>query len=270
MRSWTGRLFFACLVAVFVLSAPLGAQQRPLRTEDPRLIPEGRLVTETGFGYFDQTPFPIQGIEGDLLSLIDGGFHIGLGSRAEFQITGVLRNYLWVRDGGEGRRNDWGDGLISTKIAIVKESGRLPDISFRPTVLLPNASNESLGKDGTDFFASLLVGKSVGNAYVFGNFGIGILDDAVRAAAQQDVIVYGLAALVPFHNRFRLAFEINGLENPQSNPTPGGEDRSQTRFGIQLDALGMRWDVAATAGLTDVEHRAGVVFGFTKEFTLWR
>lgn len=270
MRSWFRTLSPACVLAVCVFTVPLGAQQRPLLTEDPRLIPEGRLVTETGFGYFDQTPFPIQGIEGDLLSLIDGGFHVGLGSRAEFQITGVLRNYLWVREGGTSRRNDWGDGLISTKIAIVKETASLPAISFRPTVLLPNASNESLGKDGTDFFASLLVGKSVGRAYVFGNFGVGILDDAVRAAAQQDVMVYGLAGLVPLSDRFRLAFEINGLENPQSNPTPGGEDRTQTRFGFQLDALGMRWDLAATAGLTDFDHRAGVVFGFTKEFTLWR
>ncbi len=259
------------LTFLFVLVAvPVSAQQRPLLTEDPRLIPEGQLVTETGFGYFNRARFPVNGVGGNLLSILDGGFHFGLGSRAEFQITGTIRNYLWVKEGGTGQRNDWGDGLLSTKIAIVKESGKLPDITFRPTILLPNSSNESIGKDGTDFFGSLLIGKSVGGAYIFGSIGLGILDDAVRVSAQQDVLTYGIAAIAPVTNSLNIALEVNGLENPQSNPTPGGEDRAQARFGIQLDALGMRWDLGATAGLTDLDHRVGVVFGFTKEITLWR
>jgi len=60
------------------------------------------------------------------------------------------------------------------------------------------------------------------------------------------------------------------LENPQENPTPGGEDRGQVRLGLQLRAAGFRWDAAATAGLTRLDPRAGVVFGVSKEFGLWK
>ena len=190
---------------------------------------------------------------------------------AEFQITGTLHNFLWVDEGGTGRRNDWGDGVIATKIALLTESGARPDLSFQPSIVLPNASNESgLGTDGTHFFGKVLVGKSVGPAYVFGNIGLGILDDAVRAAAQQDVLLYGLAAIVPVTGSASLAFEVNGLENPQSFPTLGGEDRGEVRIGVQWQALGLEWDIAGTAGLTDLDHRVGVVFGFTDRFTLWR
>ena len=258
-------VFFAVLIPVNLV-----AQQRPLLTEDPRLIPEGTVVLENGLGYFERARFPVSGLGGDQLSALTGGVHFGLGSRAEFQMTGTLHNFLWVTEGGTGRRNDWGDGVISTKIAIVTESGSLPDISFQPSIVLPNASNESgLGTDGTHFLGKVLIGKSAGPAYVFGNIGLGILDDAVRAAAQQDVLLYGLAAIIPVSGSTSLAFEVNGLENFQSFPTLGGEDRAQARIGFRWQALGMDWDVGATAGLTDLDHRVGVVFGTTHSFTLW-
>jgi hypothetical protein len=263
--SWS--ICVACLVLV---AAPALAQQRPLLTEDPRLIPEGQMALENGIGYFNRARFPVSGLGGNLLSILEGGAHFGFG-RAEFQMRGTLRNNLWVTEGGTGLRDDWGDGEVSTKIALVTELGRRPDVTFQAAVVLPNASNEDgLGTDGTNFFAKLLFGKSAGPAYFFGNLGLGILDDAERAAAQQDVLTYGLATIIDLSPRVRLAAEINGLTNPQSNPTLGGEDRAQTRFGIQWDVFGMAWDAGVTAGLTDLDHRVGFVFGTTKRFTLWQ
>ena len=266
------RGFFGLTVCVaFLIPASVIAQQRPLLTEDPRLIPEGDLVLENGLGYFERARFPVSGLGGNQLSMLTGGVHFGLGSRAEFQVTGTLHNFLWVNEGGSGRRNDWGDGVIATKIAILTESGSLPDISFQPSFVLPNASNESgLGTDGNHFLGKVLIGKSLGPTYVFGNIGLGILDDAIRAAAQQDVLLYGLAVIVPVSSSTSLAFEVNGRENPQSFPTLGGEDRAQARFGFRWQALGMGWDVGATAGLTRLDHRIGVVFGTTHSFVLWR
>ena len=259
-----------CLIGCLAMSEALAAQQRPLLTEDPRLIPEGEMALENGIGYFNRARFPVTGLGGNQLSILDGGAHFGFG-RAEFQMRGTLRNNLWVKEGGTGLRADWGDGEISTKIALLAESGRRPDVSFQPTVVLPNASNEDgLGTDGTHFFAKILIGKSVGPAYFFGNIGLGILDDAERAAAQQDVMTYGLAAIVSVSSRVQVAGEINGLTNPQSNPSLGGEDRAQTRFGIRWQALDMDWDVGVTAGLTNLDHRVGFVFGITKRFTLWQ
>lgn len=267
-----------CLKAAIWLSGALvavlpttgaAAQQRPLRTEDPRLIPEGAMELESGIGYFHRARFPVTGLGGNQLAIWDGGAHFGFG-KAEFQMRGTLRNNVWLTEGGDGLRADWGDGEISTKIALLGESGRRPDVSFRPTIVLPNASNEDgLGTDGTHFFAEILVGKSAGRAYVFGNVGLGILDDAERAAAQQDVLTWGVATIVTVSPRLRLAAEIRGLTNPQSNPTRGGEDRGQARFGVGWDALGLEWDAGVTAGLTEVDHRAGFVFGTTKRFTLW-
>lgn len=265
----TARLGIALVMACLWGGAG-AAQQRPLLTEDPRLVPEGAMELESGIGYFNRARFPVTGIGGNQLSILDGGVHFGFG-KAEFQMRGTLRNNVWLTEGGDGLRADWGDGQIATKIALLTESGHRPDVSFQPVVVLPNASNEDgLGTDGTHFFAKILVGKSAGPAYVFGNVGLGILDDAERPAAQQDVMTYGLAAIVSVSDRLRVAAEINGLTNPQSNPTLGGEDRAQARFGFQWDALGMRWDAGVTSGLTDVDHRVGFVFGTTRRFALWR
>ena len=88
--------------------------------------------------------------------------------------------------------------------------------------------------------------------------------------SQQDVLTYGLAAAIPIGPRFNLMSEWNGQENAQNFPSPGGEDRGQVRLGFQVRAGGVRWDAAAVAGLTRRDPRAGVVFGVTKEFSLWK
>ena len=56
----------------------------------------------------------------------------------------------------------------------------------------------------------------------------------------------------------------------QDFPSPGGEDRSQIRLGFQVRAGGIRWDAAALGGLTRRDPHAGLVFGLTKEFILWK
>jgi hypothetical protein len=266
-----------CLAVLWILSGtslstvPLDAQQRPLVTEDPRIIPDGAIQTEAGFAYLNRARFPVSGLGGDQYSLWVNGLHVSLGSRAEFQLQGVLHNLVKVTEGGTGWRNDWGDFSLSTKMRILPETSKSPIISFRPTIVLPNTNNDKgLGTDGTHFFGALLIGKTFGPAFFFGNFGLGILDDAVRPAAQQDVFTYGIAVLAPLHPRLTFAGEWNGIENPQENPTPGGEDRAQVRLGLQLRAAGVRWDAGATVGLTRLDPRAGVVFGLTKEFQLWK
>ncbi len=261
------------VLVVFLSLFPLAAfaQQRPLVTEDPRLVTEGSVVTELGFGYFNRARFPLSGLGGNEFSAFVTGLNFGLGARSEFQMNWVGQNFLQVKENGTGRRNDWGDLALSTKIRILDEKGSRPIISFRPTVVLPNSSQtKGIGTDGTHFFGSLLFGKTLGRMFVFGNAGLGILDDAVRAGAQQDVLTYGVAAVLPIGSRFSLLSEWNGQENAQEHPTPGGEDRGQVRLGFQLRAGGIRWDAAATAGLARLDPQAGVVFGLTKEFGLWK
>ena len=259
------------LAALTIALAPASgsAQQRPLLTEDPRLVPDGVLLLENGLGYFDRARFPVSGIEGNLVAILTGGLHIGMG-RAQFQAWGTLQNVVWIEEGGSRRTSDWGDGTLATKFSITTESGRRPDVSFQTAVVLPNASNESgLGKDGTDFIANVLVGKTVGAGYLFGKVGIGLLDDAERAGAQQDVMTWGIAGVFPLVSGFRLAAEVAGVENPTANPTLGGEDRGEARIGTGWRMWGMDWDLAATAGLRDVDHRLGIVFGMTTRIGIW-
>jgi len=260
--------FFFILLVLF--SGTSFAQQRPLITEDPRLISDGSLVTELGFTYLDRARFPLSRLEGNELSAFDGGLNFGLGSRAEFQMRWVGQNFLWVRNNG-GRRNDFGDLSLSTKIRIIDEKGRRPIISFRPTIVLPNSNDaKGIGTNTTQFFGNILWGKTIGRAFVFGNIGLGILEDPVRLRSQQDVLTYGLAAVIPIGSRFNLVSEWNGQENAQEFPSPGGEDHGQIRLGLQFRAAGIRWDAAGLAGLTSRDPRAGIVFGLTKEFLLWK
>src|SRR5689334_4211358 len=107
---------FIFVFAALVVEAV--AQQRPLLTEDPRLIEEGSLVSELGFGYQHRARFPVSGLTGDLYSILTNGLHFGVGKRAEFQMTGTVHNYLRLANGA-GSRNDWGDLALSTKIKIV-------------------------------------------------------------------------------------------------------------------------------------------------------
>src|ERR1043165_8018923 len=113
-------ILISASVVLFALCPAAAAQQRPLLTEDPRLLAEGSLVTEAGFGYQHRARFPVSGLTGDLYSILTSGLHFGVGKRAEFQMTGTLHNYLRL-DNGAGSRNDWGDLAVSTKIKIVEE-----------------------------------------------------------------------------------------------------------------------------------------------------
>ena len=159
--------------------------------EDPRLISDGSLVTEFGFTYLDRARFPLSGLEGNELSAFDTGLNFGLGPRAEFQMRWIGQNFLRVSNNG-GRRNDWGDLSLSTKIRIVGEKGSLPIVSFRPTIVLPNSNDaKGIGTDTTQFFGNILLGKTVGRAFIFRN-AASILTDPVRLRSQQDVVTYGL------------------------------------------------------------------------------
>jgi hypothetical protein len=244
------------------------AQQRPLLTEDPRLVPNGAIVVESGFAFARRAQFPLSGLKGDEYSAFVNGFNFSLGPRAEFQINGVIQNFVKV---GNDWHNDVGDWSFSTKIRLVPETQVLPAITFRPTVVLPNSNDaRGIGTNTTNVFGNLLVGKSVGQGFVFGNVGIGILGDTIQPRAQQDVLTYGLAGVLPINARISLVSEWNGWKNPRESPSPGTESRGQVRLGMQFRTGGVRWDVAGTAGVTRLDPRGGVVFGLTKEFRLWK
>ena len=268
------------LAVLLVLSAaPSFAQQRPLTTEDPETIGAGRVLLEAGFDYARDVRYPVSGLEGHLLRVPLIGVSIGLSSIAELQLDGGLYNNLSIT----ARRPAPLDGLltisgdsthsvedmvVATKVRIVPEGVGRPSFGARFATRLPNASNESgLGLDTTDFFASVLVAKTVQSVRVVGNVGVGILGDPTRGNRQNDVITYGLSFARALTQKAEVVGELNGrADTREGDPPPGTESRSVVRVGARYTVGGWRGDVGVTFGLTTNDPTVGLGAGFTYVF----
>jgi hypothetical protein len=268
-----------CLSALYLLwfSHSLPAQQRPLQTQDPAIIAPGNLQLEFGFDFLQDAQFPQSGLAGDLTCVGVLGVNVGLGRIVEFQIQGTAQNFLSVRSQvpapiepqlnvNGNSTHDFGDLVLSTKILILSEDHHLLSLGFRPSVQLPNASStKGLGMNSTQFYGTFLLGRHVGKLKAFGNLGLGILSNPINPGSQNDVLIYGLAALYPVHPKVNLASEVFGQWSTRSNPPLGTESLSQFRLGLQVFALGFRWDIGGIAGLTKMSPNSGITIGITKE-----
>ena len=196
--------FVTGLVLSLALAAPAAAQQRPLVTEDPETIGSGLILFEGGFDLQQEIFFPVSGLQGDLLRVPTLGLSFGLSSIAELQIDGGLYNRLKVTqrtpaplsgmlDFTGDSTSDFEDIVVATKVRMLSETPGRPAIGVRFATKLPNASNENgIGLDTTDFYATLLIGKTVQSVRLVGNAGLGILGDPTRGDRQGDVLQYRL------------------------------------------------------------------------------
>ncbi len=249
------------------------AQQRPLKTDDADIVPTGRMRLEFGVEFLQRQRFSLSGLEGDLTRLGVAGVHIGVGEYAEFQISGVVQDFLSVSrrtpaavepNFAGDATSDVGDLVLATKLRLMPEKESRPGVAFKFAVQLPNASNESgLGTDETNFFASLLLAKRLGRAQFLGNLGLAILGSPVVPNSQADLLTYGFAMLIPVHRKVHLVGEVHGRQGPERL---GNESQSQVRLGAQVQAGGLRWDVAGIAGLKRFDPDAGLAVGITYEF----
>jgi hypothetical protein len=259
------------------------AQQRPLVTEDPETIGAGRVLVEGGLDWSNDAEYPASGLQGNLLRFPLLGVSIGISSIAEVQIDGGLYNRLSISERGSAPLSSMvtatGDStssiedfVIGTKVRLAAEGVSRPSIGFRFATKLPNASNESgLGLDTTDFFASLLVGKTVQSVRVVGNAGLGILGDPTRGDRQNDVLTYGLSFARAITQAAEVVGEINGRADTRSGePPPGTESRSTVRFGGRYTVGTLRADAAILFGITASDPGFGVAAGFTYVFNAFR
>lgn len=278
--STTGLLLVA-LVALGV--APAAAQQRPLTTEDPETVGEGRLLIEGGFDYGRGVDFPVSGLEGNLLRMPLIGISLGVGKIAEIQMDGGLRNRLAITGRNQGplthmlrvdgsTTSDFEDMSIGAKTKLVPEGARRPSIGMRFSTRLPNASNESgLGNDTTDFQSTILIAKTVQSVRIVGNIGVAFLSDPARGESQNDVMVYGLSFARALTSASEVVGEVNGRVSTASGVAPPGtETRGQARFGARYTHGSLRWDAALIAGLTPVDPGVGVAAGFTYVFNAFK
>ncbi|PYR48714.1 MAG: hypothetical protein DMF89_14805 [Acidobacteria bacterium] len=273
-----GRHALCVLVGVLTCGSA-AAQQRPLVTEDPEPIGAGRVLIEGGIAYSQDEKYTVSGLEGNLWRIPTLGVSVGISSIAELQFDGAIFDHLSI----ERRKSaplsdlvtvtgdtthDVEDLVIATKIRLRAEGPGHPALGLRFATRLPNATNESgLGIDTTDFFASLLVGKTVQSVRIVGNIGLGILQDPTVGHAQNDVLTYGVSFARALTDRAELVGEVNGRVSTRSGPPfPGTETRSLLTLGGRYTRNAIRFDVGFSFGLTTIDPTIGFSGGFTYVF----
>src|SRR2546429_4755163 len=270
---------FAWIAFAICSAAIAHAQQRPLITEDVDIIPPGSLRIEAGVDFVQKARFPVSGLTGDLTRAGVIGISIGLAPNVEFQIEGVAQNVLSINSRGTSAiplnlasnansTSDIGDFTLWAKIKLRNETRHAPSFGFRFGVQLPNSDQaRGIGLNQTNAYGQVLFGKKFGQdgrVNTFGNLGIGILTVPTALFTQNDVLTYGVAAIVRLNRQFSLAGEVNGRANTRPGNGPlGTESQGQARLGMQVRASGLRFDFAGIKGLTKFSPRSGVTVGVT-------
>jgi len=277
------RYFLGVLIALILFPPTALAQQRPLMTEDPETIGAGRVLIEGGIDYSWDVEYPASGLKGDLLRVPLLGFSVGVSSIAEIQIDGGFHNHLNItgRDPSAplagmltvtgDTTGDVEDIVIGTKVRILPEGMSRPAFAFRFATRLPNANNETgLGLDTSDFYATVLVAKTVQSVRVVGNAGLGIIGDPVRGDRQNDVMLYGLSFARALTNRAEVVGEINGWLNAREEPPIATDSRGVVRLGARYTIGTWRADGAVLFGVTASDPGFGIAAGATYVFDAFR
>jgi len=276
------RCLLAAALALMLTPRSAQAQQRPLATEDPEPIGTGHVLLEGGFDYSTDNVFPVSGLEGNLLRLLDVGVSVGISPIAEFQIDGGFYNHLnitrrtrapqssFLRVTGDDT-SDFENFVVATKIRLVAESAKHPAFAVRFATKLPNGDKKKgISLDTMDFLATFIGGKTVQSVRLVGNVGVGILSDPV-ADHQNDVLLYGASFARAITDHAEFVGEINGRWSTRSSPPPAGtESRSLVNLGGRYTIGALRLDGSFFFGLTKFDPSIGVGGGFTYVFNAFQ
>ena len=267
------------LTALIACSAVLG-QQRPLLTDDVDITPPGAFEVGAGVDFFQGAKFPLSGIKGDLTRVGDIRVKTGFASNVEFQVEGVLQNYVAITSINSAgapiafngnSANDIGDFRISTKFKLRNETQYLPAIGFKVGFDLPNSNQtRGIGTNQLNVFGKVILQKKFGEVRnmtprlnLMGNIGLEIMTAPTQLFSQNDVFLYGLAGIFRVSDNVNIVSEVNGRVNTRGVAPLGTESLGQFRLGAQVRASGLRFDAAGAFGLTKYSPRTGFIFGVT-------
>jgi hypothetical protein len=277
------RRFLFGFVALFALSGMTAGQDLPLRTVDAETVPPGTLRAQVGFDFLQDVDFPLSGLNGDQTSLGVVNFRMGIGKIVEFQLQGVIQNFLDIKSRGvsfvgplqltgANSTHDFGDFALATKIRLIGESDKRPGVAFQFGFVMPNSNQaRGIGTNTTNVFALVALEKHLKGVKLMGNLGIEILQSPNALFSQNDVLLYGVGFSVPVRSRLHIVGEVAGRQSTRNinNALIGTQSQSQARFGVQLLGHGFTWDVAGIAGLQAHDPKTGVTFGVSKDITLF-
>lgn len=266
----------ATVLATLLWTAfPASAQQRPLITEDPMTVGNGRLLFEAGFDYEQDVKFPLSGLSGDLLGVPNVGMSIGISSIAELQIDGGFYQKLGINeqvrapltpllDISGTTTSSIRDLLVGTKVQLLGEQPGRPALGARFATRVPLASLESgLGRETTDFTAAFLIAKTVQSVRVVGNAGLLLLEDPIAPSQQDQLMTYGFSLARAVAEGFELVGELNGRINFAEDDPLGDETRGFGRVGARFTRGSVRVDGALLLGLSPRDPDWGVTAGLT-------
>ena len=248
-------------------------------TEDPETVGTGLVLIEAGVDHDRERKYVVSGLNGHLTSFPRLGVSVGLSPIAEFQLDGMSINHLEITrrvpaplsgmlrvDGN--RAESLEDLVVGMKIRILGERAVLPALGFRFATKLPNAGNEEgLGLDTTDFFASLLAGKTIRSTRFVLNLGLAILGDPTRGDRQNTTPTYGLSIAHAVARGVEIVGEVAGRANVRRGPAPPGtESAGSMRVGGRITRGPVRVDGALLYGLSPNDASLGATAGFTWVF----
>lgn len=277
-------LIFGLLALAAFLGAalPAPAQDLPLQTADAEVMTPGTVRAQVGFDFLQDVSFPLSGLSGDLTNLGVVNIRTGIGKIVEIQVQGMIQEFLSIKQQGasfvpldlpgNNSTNDIGDFSLYTKILLVGEGERTPELAFRFGFEMPNSNQaRGIGNNATNIFAEGIAEKHFGKLAVFGDLGIGILTSPNALFSQNDELLYGAAFHYTFNKRVALVGEVAGRYTPRKIIPSlfGTESRGQGRLGVQINAGGMTWDFAGIAGLDKYDPRTGFTFGVSKDIQLF-
>ncbi|GAB4220165.1 MAG: hypothetical protein Kow001_00830 [Acidobacteriota bacterium] len=248
------------------------AQVRPLLTEPPQTVADGRLGLEVGFEFLQDVTFRLSGLKGDLTRVGVLGTRWGVADRVEIQAFWTAIQFLNVDRRFDGPNapildfagestSDTGNLFLATKLYLAEERGARPSLGFRFGVELPNSRSESgIGVDETNFHSAVLVSRHWGDLEMVGNLGLSILGDPVTAGSQDDLLTYGIALIYPVSRDLEAVADWNGRAGPGGI---GTEEQSLVRLGLRTRTGGLVWDGAVQFGLRDTDPQTGIVLGLS-------
>jgi hypothetical protein len=276
-------------VAISVMAMPAFAQQRPLVTEDPETVGANRVLVEGGVEFDKDQFYSAYGLTGDTTHGPTFGVSAGLSPNAEIQVDGGLLQRLDVTarrsaplsavlDFTGDHATSLEDLMVATKIRLSTETETRPSFGVRFGTKVPTAKRErGMGLGTTDFFAAMLVAKTVQSVRTVGNVSLLVLGTPAPCAAclanvtllagspgSVRALGFGLSVARAITNEFEAVGEVNGHLKPFGTTVPPGLDsRGVLRFALRYTHQLLRFDFGVLAGVTSRDPAFGVSAGAT-------
>jgi hypothetical protein len=227
-------------------------------------VREGDFLLGVGVSFGTEQTFPLSGFQGDLLSAGQLTAAYAITDRAVLQAEWGGIRLLRIRQSGpsavqlddrtaDGRTWDAAD----VRIALTWTPFALGDglaLGGWVAVELPNSEQgKGIGSNTTNALLGAVLSGQSDRLTVTGRLGLGILESPLRPFSQDDVVAYGLDALITATDRLRLVASIAGRTNPRQSVSLGLEDTGAIRAGAEFRIDRWRFDAGVGRGFA---HRS--------------